>query len=280
MRLLHFLYTGSLPPLPASAEEANAWGILPGLLFSVYPEVIEEEEEEEEEGEGEGQQELAQQEQQQQEQQPGRLLQRQQPGVESSWSGSTQLLRDLACADRYGLSSLRVLCASLLQLQPAGAAQALELSSLLASGPLPALREAALRSAALDLRSACSSAGMAALRHRSPELCGALLERQLEAHEGAFLSALAAEGSVQLPPLSSLGAGGAAEQEELLGGSSSKGSSSSVVAAAAALAMLLALAAFLSLGGLNTALGPLIPVLNAGAIGLFALAVWMGWLSF
>ena len=251
MRLLSFMYSGTLPPLPASADYANLYGILPGVAFPAQLERETEGVEEEEDGGEEGKEvagtetnrrsrglwvfdgladaggesvkpllpitrdtEKQKRSESDDEEKaesvitttPDAVLGSSAiaglsglcPGVSNSWTPDYQLLCDITAADRYGITTLSTLAASLLQVTPINAAQVLELSDLLPG--IPRLREAALQAATRDLDACLTSAAFATLRMRSPQLMDSILQRVSQDHDSAFFRGLAAELATPIAP--------------------------------------------------------------------------------
>lgn len=208
MRLLAFMYSGSLPPLPSCAEDANANGIFPGIFFPVQPQetalvqpgaenrepivLADPPDSPEKAATSVGAHKGAKQD-------DGSIPAiSSSPSVPSSWTPQHQLICDIVAADRYGLTSLSSLAASLLEVTPQTAAQVLEVSELLPN--VPRLREAAILAATQDLKAFLSSSGYASMRSRTPQLMNAVLSRLAQDHDSAFFRGLAAELAEKIAP--------------------------------------------------------------------------------
>jgi hypothetical protein len=174
-RLIFFMYSGWLAPLPISAVEANTNGFIPGIPIVCERTLSDDSDVFTRAGSP------LPSSDDYTNQTPPPLQQR--PSVKSTWTPSSQMLLDLVAADRYGIDHLKQLVESAMDVSPLQVAQVLELSSLV---PVPRIRECAVISALSNMTDVTTSRGYKNMQFRSPRLVGELLDRALSRNVDYF----------------------------------------------------------------------------------------------
>jgi hypothetical protein len=178
---------------------------------------------------------------------------------------------DLLAGDRYGLSGLTAHAASLLQVTPAFAARALQLSALLPAAPR--LRAAALAAAALDLPRTIAAPGFAALAREHPALLEALAKGSGVGRLPGLARAVAEEGLSARGPVAGPEDAAEAEDKALV---QALGIDPRGFPWKSALGLAAAMAAFSVLASVNVSMTALIPGANVVFIAALLLIASRG----
>jgi alpha-tubulin suppressor-like RCC1 family protein len=259
-RLIFFLYTGWLAPLPSSSVDANTKGLIPGV--PIFCERIQTDESNFTRT-GSPMPEHLSQENKSQEAIP--IQQR--PSVKSTWTTSSQMLLDLVAADRYGLDHLKILIESAFDVSPSQVAQVLELSSLV---PAPRIRECALVSALSNMTAVTSSKGYKNMQYRSPRLVGEILDRALSRNVDFFgVLSDSTSTSTVLARLASK------KRDDPL----SKLFKRTVFPWKPLVFLAVFFFAFITFAEYNTSMSALVPVVNVLVLVSIGIGLYQGWIS-
>lgn len=258
-RLIFFMYTGWLAPLPISAVEANTNGFIPGIPIVCERTLSDDSDVFTRAGSP------LPSSDDYTNQTPPPLQQR--PSVKSTWTPSSQMLLDLVAADRYGIDHLKLLVESAMDVSPLQVAQVLELSSLV---PVPRIRECAVISALSNMTDVTTSRGYKNMQFRSPRLVGELLDRALSRNVDYFgvLSDSTATSTVlarlapkkRVDPLTKLFKKTVFPWKPLI-----------------LLAVLFF--AFITFAEYNTSMSALVPVVNVLVLLAVGIGIYQGWIS-